>query len=160
MSNRPDITIPRPHVPYGPHGVPEDEADANYLRDAARKLEEFYRPFGSNLRATVVLLIRDAAAAIEAPPRAPMRTRERAAQLAAVLALHRKMPLWGHEDRCTNATDDHREERHELIDGEFWCRDIADDWTCAECAELMDGGLGEHPAWPCATVRAIEEATG
>lgn len=59
------ITIPRPHVPYGPEGVPAEQADADYLREAARKLEEHYKPFGSNLRAAVVKLIRDAADAVE-----------------------------------------------------------------------------------------------
>lgn len=61
------ITIPRPHVPYGPEGIPAEQADADYLREAARKLEEHYKPFGSNLRATVVKLVRDAADAVEAP---------------------------------------------------------------------------------------------
>lgn len=60
------ITVPRPHVPFGPDGVPAGQADAHYLHEAAQKLEEHYRPFGSNLRATVVQLIRDAADAVEA----------------------------------------------------------------------------------------------
>lgn len=59
------ITIPRPHVPFGPKHMPEDEADVGYLRRAADDLEGFYKPFGSNLRATVVKLVRDAADAIE-----------------------------------------------------------------------------------------------
>ena len=58
------ITIPRPHVPHGPAGVSRDDSDADYLRRAARDLEEVYKPFGSNLRATIVALIRDAADAI------------------------------------------------------------------------------------------------
>lgn len=58
------VTIPRPHVPHGPQGTPEDVADANYLREAAQKLETHYKPFGSNLRATVVQLLRDAADAV------------------------------------------------------------------------------------------------
>lgn len=58
------VTVPRPHVPHGPHGVPESQADADYLREAARKLETHYKPFGSNLRATVVQLIRDTADAL------------------------------------------------------------------------------------------------
>lgn len=58
------ITIPRPHVPHGPATVAWDVADADYLRRAARDLEEVYKPFGSNLRATIVALIRDAADAI------------------------------------------------------------------------------------------------
>ena len=59
------ISIPRPHVPHGPKGLTEDEADANYLRVAASDLDEYYKPFGSNLRATIVKLIRDTAEAIE-----------------------------------------------------------------------------------------------
>lgn len=59
------ISIPRPHVPHGPKSLTEDEADANYLREAAWRLEYHYKPFGSNLRATIVKLIRDAAEAIE-----------------------------------------------------------------------------------------------
>lgn len=58
------ITIPRPHVPHGPAHLSRDAADADYLRKAARDLEGHYKPFGSNLRATIVALIRDAADAI------------------------------------------------------------------------------------------------
>lgn len=58
------VMVPRPHVPHGPPGVPESQADADYLREAARKLETHYKPFGSNLRATVVQLIRDTADAV------------------------------------------------------------------------------------------------
>lgn len=59
-----EITVARPHVPYGPAHLPAGEADAGYLREAARTLEEHVRPFGSNLRATVVQLLRDAADAV------------------------------------------------------------------------------------------------
>lgn len=59
-------TIPRPHVPYGPVGVPESEADANYLDHAAASLEGHYEVGGSNVRATVVKLLRDVAAALRA----------------------------------------------------------------------------------------------
>ena len=55
------ITVPRPRVPFGPDGVDPDIATADYLLEAADKLETHYRPFGSNLRATVVQLLRDAA---------------------------------------------------------------------------------------------------
>lgn len=58
------VTIPRPHVHHGPQEVPEAEADANYLREAAQKLESHYKPFGSNLRATVVKVLRDTADAV------------------------------------------------------------------------------------------------
>lgn len=58
------ITIPRPHVPYGPHHVSEDESDVDYLRKAAKDLEQHYKPFGSNVRDTVVKLLRDTADSI------------------------------------------------------------------------------------------------
>jgi hypothetical protein len=58
------ITIPRPHVPYGPEGVDVDKADAQYLREAASKIAGGWR-MGSNLTATVTKLLRDAATAIE-----------------------------------------------------------------------------------------------
>lgn len=58
------VEVPRPHVPHGSQGFPEDVADANYLREAAQKLEDHYKPFGSNLRATVVQLLRDTADAV------------------------------------------------------------------------------------------------
>lgn len=58
------VTIPRPHVPHGPQDISEDQADADYLREAARKLETHYKPFGSNLRSTVVQLLRDTADAV------------------------------------------------------------------------------------------------
>lgn len=59
------ITIPRPHVPHGPKHLSADVSDVDYLREAAAHLEDFYKPFGSNLRATIVRLVRDAADAIE-----------------------------------------------------------------------------------------------
>jgi len=60
------LTIPRPHVPYGPVGIPEHEADADYLDHAAASLEGHYEVGGSNVRATVVKLLRDTAAALRA----------------------------------------------------------------------------------------------
>lgn len=59
------IMIPRPHVPYGPDTLSANESDSQYLRDAARKLRDHYKPFGSNLRAIIVKLIEDAADQIE-----------------------------------------------------------------------------------------------
>jgi hypothetical protein len=61
------ITIPRPHVPYGPAGVPERVADADYLRAAVRNLKHLSqgeRIWGSNLTATVVKLLTDSADAL------------------------------------------------------------------------------------------------
>ena len=60
------LMIPRPHVPFGPRGVPEHEADADYLDHAASNLEGRYGVGGSNVRATVVSLLRDVAAALRA----------------------------------------------------------------------------------------------
>lgn len=59
------IVIPRPHVPFGPETLTPDVSDVQYLRKAARNIENFYKPFGSNLRATIVKLLDDAANAIE-----------------------------------------------------------------------------------------------
>lgn len=58
------VTIPRPHVPFGPKSISEDEADQKYLLGAADDLEKFYKPFGNNLRQTVVKVLRDCATAI------------------------------------------------------------------------------------------------
>ena len=63
--NADPITVPRPHVPHGPVGGPTAQADAGYLHEAARKMEN-RPPFGSNLTATVVKLLRDSAEAIGA----------------------------------------------------------------------------------------------
>lgn len=67
------ITVLRPRVPHGPAHLTEDEADADYLRKAARDLAGHYKPFGSNLRATVVRLLEDAADAIATGPAAKTR---------------------------------------------------------------------------------------
>lgn len=59
------ITIPAPHVPNGPVGIPEHKADADYIRSAIRNLEHqinLGRKFaGSNLTATVFKLLADVA---------------------------------------------------------------------------------------------------
>lgn len=60
------VVITRPHVPHGPKQLTADASDVQYLREAAQKIQDFYKPFGSNLRATIVKLIDDAADAIEA----------------------------------------------------------------------------------------------
>jgi hypothetical protein len=64
MSNATEITVPRPHVPFGPKGIHADQSDAKYLREAARNIE-FSRCMGSNLTATVTKMLRDAADAVE-----------------------------------------------------------------------------------------------
>lgn len=66
------ITIPAPHVPYGPVGVPENEADARYLRDAIKNLKHLShgeRMWGSNLTATIIKLLGDAADALDTEPK-------------------------------------------------------------------------------------------
>jgi hypothetical protein len=55
------ITIPRPHVPFGPEGVPERIADADYIQDAAWKIEKGYPVGGSNVTRTVVNLLHSVA---------------------------------------------------------------------------------------------------
>jgi hypothetical protein len=59
-----DLTIPRPHVPYGPHGVPEHIADADYLDEAARHIAGGYSVGGYNLTSTVIKLLHDTATAL------------------------------------------------------------------------------------------------
>jgi hypothetical protein len=58
------IAIPVPHVPFGPEGVPEWRADANYLISAARNIHAGYEVGGSNVTATVVKLLNDVASAL------------------------------------------------------------------------------------------------
>lgn len=60
------LTIPRPHVPFGPHGVPEKLADADYLDHAARNIAGGYAVGGYNVTATVIKLLHDTAAALRA----------------------------------------------------------------------------------------------
>lgn len=64
------ITIPRPHVPFGPVGVPANRADAEYLRSAVRNIEFSVNRgralWGSNLTATITKLLLDTAAALDA----------------------------------------------------------------------------------------------
>lgn len=61
------IVVRRPHVVYGPKGVPMNQADADYLREAARNIQHS-QCLGSNLTATVMALLLDAARAIESGP--------------------------------------------------------------------------------------------
>jgi len=62
------ITIPRPHVPFGPTHVSPEAADADYLRAAVRGIHHLNhgeRIWGHNLTATVVKLLLDSATAVE-----------------------------------------------------------------------------------------------
>lgn len=63
---RPTLLLPLPHVPFGPKGVPELVADATYLDHAASNLEGKYEVGGSNVRSTVIHLLRNAAIALRA----------------------------------------------------------------------------------------------
>lgn len=59
------VTIPRPVVPFGPHGMSEDEGTAHYLGEVVRKIDTgFLSVGGSNVTATVRKLLLDAAAAL------------------------------------------------------------------------------------------------
>lgn len=58
------IEIPRPHVPYGPAGIPEALADADYLDSAARNISGGYAIGGYNVTATVIQLLHDTATAL------------------------------------------------------------------------------------------------
>lgn len=59
------ISIPRPRVLHGPDYLTPDQATFMYLHEAADKLERFHKPFGSNLNAAVVKVLRDAANATD-----------------------------------------------------------------------------------------------
>ncbi len=62
------IRIPRPHVRFGPDNVPEDKADAEYLRSAVRNIDYLGRGerlWGSNLTAAVRKVLLDAAEALD-----------------------------------------------------------------------------------------------
>ncbi|RBO73507.1 hypothetical protein [Microbacterium sp. H6] len=76
------LTIPRPHVPFGPIGIPEYKADADYLDHAAKSLEGHYEVGGSNVRATVVKLLRDTSTALRAAGgvQGPVKLSENSAQ--------------------------------------------------------------------------------
>lgn len=61
------IIIPRPVVPFGPEGVPENTATANYLRELLRKIDTgFTTVGGSNVTNCVRSLLIDTARALEA----------------------------------------------------------------------------------------------
>ena len=71
------IMIPRPVVAFGPVGVPEPEATAHYLNEAATRIENG-RYFGSNLTRAVTLILRDCADAVAASMPVANRPRRRA----------------------------------------------------------------------------------
>jgi len=62
------ITIPTPHVTYGPEGIPANVADADYLRHAVKNIDYLShgeRLWGSGVTATVRKLLLDAAKALD-----------------------------------------------------------------------------------------------
>lgn len=68
------ITIPRPHVPTGPEGVPPSVADAEYLRAVIRKIDGKYAVVGgSGVTAMVRKLLVDVVDVLDAPPTTPGR---------------------------------------------------------------------------------------
>jgi len=75
MTLPPTITVPTPHVPTGPKGVPPRESDADYLDSAAWNLEHGYPLGGSGVRAMVARLLRSAAHAVRTAdePAAPVQ---------------------------------------------------------------------------------------
>lgn len=58
------IAIRAPHVPYGPVGVPQWQADADYIRSAARNIDQGREAGGHNVTATVVGLLHSVADAL------------------------------------------------------------------------------------------------
>ena len=62
------ITIPAPHVTFGPKGIPANVADAEYLRSAVGNIDYLShgeRIWGSGVTATVRKLLLDAAQALD-----------------------------------------------------------------------------------------------
>lgn len=68
------ISIPRPHVPFGPVGIAENIADADYLDHAARNIARGYEVGGSNVTSTVIKLLHDTATALRVGPRNDEKT--------------------------------------------------------------------------------------
>ena len=64
ISDGESIEVLRPHVPYGPEGIPEALADADYLDHAANNIAGGYMVGGSNVKATVIKLLHDTATAL------------------------------------------------------------------------------------------------
>jgi hypothetical protein len=60
------IPVNVPHVPYGPHGVPEALADADYFDHAARSIAGGYAVGGYNVTHAVIELLHNAATALRA----------------------------------------------------------------------------------------------
>lgn len=60
------ISIPRPVVPFGPAGISEDKATAQYLREVIHKIEGGYAKVGgSNVTRTVMSLLASTATVLE-----------------------------------------------------------------------------------------------
>lgn len=72
------VTIPRPHVPFGPQGVPEMLADADYLDSAARNIAGGYTVGGYNVTHTVIGLLHSTATALREAHAAEVRSADTA----------------------------------------------------------------------------------
>ena len=72
------VTIPRPHVPFGPLGVPEMLADADYLDHAARSIAGGYAVGGYNVTHTVIDLLHSVATALRDAHAAEVRSTDTA----------------------------------------------------------------------------------
>ena len=68
------VTIPRPHVPFGPLGVPEMLADVDYLDHAARSIAGGYAVGGYNVTHTVIDLLHSVATALRDAHAAEVRS--------------------------------------------------------------------------------------
>jgi hypothetical protein len=60
------ISVEIPHIPFGPAGVPEALADADYYDHAARNIYGGYSVGGHNVTAAVIDLLHNAAKALRA----------------------------------------------------------------------------------------------
>ena len=59
------ITIKKPHIAHGPHGMTPDEATAHYLDEVARKIEQGHIVVGGhNVSAGVIDLLSSVSSAL------------------------------------------------------------------------------------------------
>lgn len=77
------LTINRPHVPFGPVGLPDWRADAEYLEHAARNLQGGYQIGGYNVTTTVINLLHDVAQQLRILGEAAQRAADGADQIIA-----------------------------------------------------------------------------
>lgn len=77
------LTINRPHVPYGPAGVSDWTADADYLDSAARNIAGGHEVGGHNVTATVIQLLHEVANQLRLEGQAQERAKTEATALLA-----------------------------------------------------------------------------